>query len=580
MIGKLFRKRRRAERRRTGIETLFGLIVTAVILFLYSTNIFRSLELSAFDWLTRLRGPVQSSPEIVIIELDQETIDSIDKWPLPRTVYARLLNILTRAGVHSVGFNILFTEESSPEADREFAEAISQAGMVYLPYYLKMDSGIHGPSRVVENTSAFKNAAKHQGHINMPPDSDGVVRRVLLNIPSEGKNHRQLAFRMAGDRLGVSAQHIDPRPGHTLKLKTGSGETISIPLDAQGAMIIDWNGRWRRAFRRYTVADIFDSEQHTKAGLAQRDILENLKGCICLVGLTAPGTFDAMRTPFEQFVPSIGIHATILSQILQGRFLHAESRMAGFLIILALGLGVSILSPKLKPVVGIIVIVAACFLYILFAVFMFFQYRTQFAILYPLAAMLLPYFSMSIHYEIVISRERGRLHHRATHDSLTDLFVVGHFRLLLDAEIAETQRNGEPLCLIMSDIDHFKNLNDTYGHQVGDAILKEVAKILKSSCRDLDIVARYGGEEFIMLLPGTTLEESRGVAERIRRTIEDHEFSHEGKSYRATVSLGVSRFDPSDSADDLIRKADRALYDAKRGGRNRVCIKRGERIPT
>ncbi len=162
----------------------------------------------------------------------------------------------------------------------------------------------------------------------------------------------------------------------------------------------------------------------------------------------------------------------------------------------------------------------------------------------------------------------------AIYDTLTGLY---NRRYLEERLITETQKafyGGSPLSLVMVDIDHFKKVNDTFGHTTGDLVLKEIASLLKNSVRKKDTVARYGGEEFILILPEAGLEETTIIAERIRRQIENTPFEMEQTRLNLTVSLGISNF-PSHHArskEDLVKMADQALYDAKRGGRNRVCV--------
>lgn len=128
-------------------------------------------------------------------------------------------------------------------------------------------------------------------------------------------------------------------------------------------------------------------------------------------------------------------------------------------------------------------------------------------------------------------------------------------------------------CLIMIDIDHFKRVNDTYGHLVGDSILKALANLLKQQTKGQDFLARFGGEEFILLLPGTRLDQAGIVAEDIRKKLASQEWKHRktGQSMgKITISLGVSQYRPNESEETLIHRVDTALYAAKRGGRNRV----------
>lgn len=158
-------------------------------------------------------------------------------------------------------------------------------------------------------------------------------------------------------------------------------------------------------------------------------------------------------------------------------------------------------------------------------------------------------------------------------DPLTKIANRKSFDEGLDAAIDEAHASGEPLCLMIIDIDHFKNFNDTYGHQTGDQVLRLVAMTLKSNIKGRDLAARYGGEEFVAILPVTDLEGAVIVAENIRRAIQAKELlkrSTNEKLGRITASFGVAAYRHGDSPTALIERADRCLYAAKHAGRNRV----------
>ena len=167
----------------------------------------------------------------------------------------------------------------------------------------------------------------------------------------------------------------------------------------------------------------------------------------------------------------------------------------------------------------------------------------------------------------------------ATLDALTGLNNRHQFALRLREETASAKRQNTPLCCIMTDIDFFKKVNDTYGHAVGDCVLKNVARTIKKELRENDIPSRYGGEEFAILLPYTTLEEAQLVAQRLRSAIEKkkiniEEYNIEGvKQLSVTISIGVSQYDKKmKEPQELYQNADKALYSAKENGRNRVVV--------
>ncbi|WP_213880562.1 diguanylate cyclase [Pseudomonas sp. dw_358] len=158
-------------------------------------------------------------------------------------------------------------------------------------------------------------------------------------------------------------------------------------------------------------------------------------------------------------------------------------------------------------------------------------------------------------------------------DRLTGLYNRGHWEESLKLEFARHSRYGHAAALIMFDIDHFKRVNDTYGHPVGDVVIQRVASVAKALVRDADIVGRYGGEEFAILLPGTDKAGGRILAERIRAAIEAEEVFHGGARIPFTISLGVADLNsPAKDYKELIEWADQALYASKKGGRNQVSV--------
>lgn len=155
-------------------------------------------------------------------------------------------------------------------------------------------------------------------------------------------------------------------------------------------------------------------------------------------------------------------------------------------------------------------------------------------------------------------------------DPLTQTRNRSAFNDTVRREIRLAHRTGKHLSVIFLDIDHFKRINDNYGHQCGDLALASVAKWVKESIRSSDIVFRYGGEEFVVLLSETDLQGAELLAERIRKNIENHIFAYGLDSIRLTVSLGASSLRGDDSLEDFINRADHAMYKAKQTGRNRV----------
>ena len=170
------------------------------------------------------------------------------------------------------------------------------------------------------------------------------------------------------------------------------------------------------------------------------------------------------------------------------------------------------------------------------------------------------------------------LYKDATEDELTKLMVRRYFMEMLKTELKNAGKEKRPTSLFMTDIDHFKKFNDTYGHQTGDLVLTAVAAVLLKNTRSsgirMDVAGRYGGEEFAILLPDTDKEVALKIAERVRRDIEDMVVkSDEGKDLRVKISIGVHTSDESAiTSEEIIKKADIGLYQSKENGRNRVTF--------
>ena len=172
----------------------------------------------------------------------------------------------------------------------------------------------------------------------------------------------------------------------------------------------------------------------------------------------------------------------------------------------------------------------------------------------------------------------GNLNQAANTDPMTKCFNKGYFLEAIEAEVKRAKALSTPLSLMFFDLDHFKKVNDTYGHEGGDFVLKEFANLVRSLgvIDNKDLFARYGGEEFCLLMPSMVVQDAAKKAEIIRGKIQLHSFNYEGKRIPVTTSLGVAELKAEmETASDFIKAADRALYESKEAGRNRVTVSRG-----
>ena len=173
--------------------------------------------------------------------------------------------------------------------------------------------------------------------------------------------------------------------------------------------------------------------------------------------------------------------------------------------------------------------------------------------------------------EMELRRAMGLVRQLATTDPMTGLLNRRSFLSQAESEWQRSSRFARPMSLLILDIDHFKHINDSFGHDAGDGVISRIAKICDVQKRAHDLAARYGGEEFVILMPETDLAGACRFAERLREAVAADSVRHDGNTIKATVSIGVAEMAQAKSVDDLLKRADLALYKAKNAGRNRVC---------
>lgn len=173
-----------------------------------------------------------------------------------------------------------------------------------------------------------------------------------------------------------------------------------------------------------------------------------------------------------------------------------------------------------------------------------------------------------------LAQKNRLLEEMCRRDSLTSLYNHSYFQEIADHELRRSLRYGNDVACVLIDIDDFKSINDTFGHPTGDRVLGELAELLLKSVRDVDIVARYGGEEFALLLPMTAVKPAKMVAERVRKAVAGRVFDEAKRKLKITASLGLAtlRTNSPATSQELVEFADRALYAAKRNGKNRAFV--------
>jgi diguanylate cyclase (GGDEF)-like protein len=547
------------------------LVVATLSTAAYMGGLFNPFENVTLDYRFKARPVQPTDPRVMIIQVAEDSIDSIGRWPWKREWHATMVKALKDFGASAVAFDVLFSETSTDESDTLLTKYVEQAGNVFLPVAFAETHGIIG-QEMVRSIEPLQEAARGEGHISITPDNDGILRRIKLRHRHEGKNYLQLGFRLALDAYGVHPDDLVIKKDR-IEVPLPEADSFSIPLTEEGDLIINWAGEWGEGFEHMSFIDVIVSYTQWLKGQPTRIDVTKFQDAICVIGVTAMGLFDIRSIPLEPAYPAVGINATILNSVLLQRFFTVLDQRANLIILWVLALLIFVITLRLNYLPSTLIIVAMALLYTGAAIGLFIWSNIIVAMVAPIFLIFASYLIMTAYHQIVVTIEKRRLLSLATKDSMTGLFNIGHFKLLLGAEIKSVKlRRNKMLSIIMVDADHFKMVNDTFGHQSGDEVLRFIAETLKVTSRSLDVPCRYGGEEFILMLPGADTENAKKVAEKIRTTLQAKKFYLGEKKtlHPVTLSLGVSTYNGSELGEEFIKRADKALYEAKETGRNKV----------
>ena len=574
---------------RRPIKWTLALVVTLTVIFLYEFKVFERFEMMTLDYRFVVKAPKYKTQDVVYVDMDEASIKKIGRWPWPRRFHADLINALSAYNPKAIAFDVIFAERQDEADDNSLRDAIKNSGKVYLPlsYDLRtQDAGWltkeGGILSIIDQLPEFSEYLKGTGHINLIPDPDGVMRREPVVIDYKGNETYLFGMKIGLDVLGAAGEGISFDPArHAISARITGGKVIKIPLDSSDQFIINWQKPWGRDSRHYSYIDVINSYDAVKKGGAGVVDLNEFRNKICLVGLTAAGLIDIKTVPIQSTYPAVGITGTIINNVINGDFIYKVPKKVNILLIVLVSVLVTLYLSNLRFLGGMLIALISMGGFMLFSVFLFGLFNISISTFYPMLSIFFSYSLTSIYTQIVQSIERRRLFRQATRDGLTFLYNRRHFNLLYEAEFKNLHLDKfSKLALIMADIDDFKKANDTYGHQAGDAILKEVARVMLSKCRQVDAVARYGGEEFIVMLAGAGEKEAQAIAEKIRSGVAEKKFKFGDITYSATISIGVAEFSNEKQREELIEKADKALYRAKRSGKNKVCLySSGEQNP-
>lgn len=558
------------------------MLITGFFILFLSSRYMDRLERILLDSFVRQRPAIQPHSDILIIDIDKESMQAVGPWPWPWQYHAEMVGILKKNGAKAVILDFPLRKTSLEEDKTSMAKVLSEPGApVYLTVPLETKANkkiwIHDLPVDLEPTGEktlwvhapleIETKAADLGHTQLFPDLDGVVRRVPAFLTHETETYPYMPL-AAGYQLRHPGMKMSP-----------SVPDLEFPLDEKGKFLINWHGPWRNVFEKISFSELIRSAQAVEKGMRPVLDLKRVSGKICLIGITDSDAASFYVTPLETDRPSVAVQADILSSVLERRYLTPAPFVLNAFYLSLAGFLASLTFAFLRSAGAFFFGLGLGIFWIVIAFLIFWNQSVWLYSLHSFFLTLALFIFSSIYTMVTGNRERSQLIDLATRDGLTGLFVIRHFREILNREVIQSQLKKQPLAVILIDIDNFKKINDTYGHPAGDMVLKKTAEIVCSCCRTkrpinkVDFVARYGGEELIIMLHSKLSDAALKAAERIRKGVESFPFEWDGQKIIVTISLGVAALHPGENVPDLmVRRADEALYRAKKSGKNKVCI--------
>ncbi len=373
-----------------------GLICALVVGLIHFLGGFELAEYQALDFLFKARGEKEVNPNIVIIEIDDKSIEEFGRWPWTRGYHAALLEILNNNKPKAIAFDIIFSEPQleHPEEDQLLVYASKKLGNVFFAAFftLKEDRAAKRPLLKAANLilplpSLLENS-KGVGFVNSPPEADGKIRRIPLFIEYEGKGYPSLDLVTVAHYLNADVSELN------------------IPHDKNGMMWINYAGDFAK-FNRISFSDIAYSFDQIKKGQKPKIDLTSFKGKIVLIGLTAVGSEDLWPTSFSPVYPGIGIRASAINTILQKNFIHRIAPFINFLILLIFGGSLGIVIPKRNPFQGLSIFIILVFGFVLTAILLFGFLNVWVGVVTPLTLLSVTYLAITLNQFVITRFEKG-----------------------------------------------------------------------------------------------------------------------------------------------------------------------------
>lgn len=563
-------------------------------------SFFEVAENRTFDYRQSLqvihKRPLPNK-DIVVLAVDDASLESLwekyGEWPIPRNVYGDLINYLELQKPQSIIFDLMFIKSirATADADKYLAETMNKYNNIYtamnlddhpsslrLPIDLpdRLALNIENDSNIDFSQKSYKNCRPimsslidgkvNIGMTNVQRASDGILREVTPIMMYKDKYYPYLSFKAGAD-------YIEQKNAKDFVIDANSNLKVfdtKIPLTKDGNAILNWYG----PSGTHTIIPMYEVINAMTGTNKSLNTKFDFKDKVIIIGTTATALQDNKSVPIQNIIyPGVEVHATFFNNMLDNNFIRKTDAFTDIIII-----------TSVIAIVGAIVMLSTSTLFaslstILFGIAYLFisyylmeLYNLWIPVVMPVISIMAAFALSFLAKYLLKARDFEYQYKLATIDGLTELYNHRYFQDTLRKQIDIARRYNQAFSLIIIDIDFFKKFNDTYGHQAGDAVLRQVAKILKNNSRATDYVCRYGGEEMTIILPNTSAEDALFNANRICKAVAETPFHLTPvDKVNVTISLGVSTFpDNAQTPQDLIEWADKGLYYAKEHGRNQV----------
>lgn len=588
------------EQKKLLIYSVYTLIVIFIFGFLLWLGHFRAfqefigkIENSSFDLRQNIIANYKKpNKDLVIIAVDDQSYEYImnkyGSWPISRKIWSDTINAVEKVKPKYIIFDMLFLKANLADvaSDKALVDSVKNNKNVFLSmnfdnypddvrisprldkkFQLKVEDGAIQNNEFVSFSNArtvmpqLSAATSNIGIINVTRDNDGIIRNVTPIFKYKRDYYPNLSLAVALDLLNKDSVTIK-------KNNIIIDKKHKIPLDATNRAILNWYGK-SNTYKHISMWEVLKAIRTND----NEFLKDNFENKIIYIGTTATSLSDVKSVPVESNMAGVELHTTFLNNILDNNFIKKVDIKVDFVISIILSLIVGLFVLKTQSVLKTFIFLFGMFvLYALFSIYSMQLFKCWFSVVLPYLTMGATFVLVYIEKYLLKVKDYEQTYRLAVTDGLTGLYNHRYFQEQMILNINNFKRYGTLFSLILIDIDFFKKFNDTYGHQSGDCVLKQVASILKRNSRTSDVVCRYGGEEMAIILTNTNKQDAATTANKVCEAIRSAKFTlANGEKVRVTISAGVATVGVNgEKPQAMIEYSDKCLYKAKESGRNQA----------